>query len=40
MFVGGVVVEDEVEIEVLRRLPIDGPQEAQELVMAVALHVY
>jgi hypothetical protein len=38
MFVGGVVVEDEVEIEVLRRLPIDGPQEAQELVMAVALH--
>ena len=38
MLVGGVVVEDEVEIEFLRRLPIDRPQEAQELVVAVALH--
>jgi hypothetical protein len=36
VFVGGVVVEDEVEIEVLRRLPIDGPQEAQELVMCTS----
>jgi len=38
MLVGGVVVEDEVEIEFLGRLPVDGPQEAQELVMAAALH--
>ena len=28
MLVGGVVVEDEVKIEFLRRLPVDGPQEA------------
>jgi hypothetical protein len=27
-----------VEIELLGRLPVDGPQEAEELVMAVALH--
>ena len=26
------------EITFLRRLPVDGPQEAQELLMAVALH--
>ena len=35
MLVGGVVVEDEVEIEFLGRLPVDGPQEAPELVMAL-----
>ena len=38
MLVRSVVVEDEVEIAFLRRLPVDGPQEAQELLMAVALH--
>jgi hypothetical protein len=36
--VSSVVVEDEVEITFLRRLPVDGPQEAQELLMAVAFH--
>ena len=38
VLVGGVVVEDQVEIKCLRRLPVDGPQEAQELVMTVAPH--
>ena len=38
MFVGGVVVEDQVEIEGFGRLLIDGAQEAQKLLMAVTPH--
>ena len=35
MLVRSVVVEDEMEITFLRRLPVDGPQEAQELLMEI-----
>ena len=38
MLVGGVVVEDQVEIEGFGRLLIDGAQEAQKLLMAVTPH--
>jgi hypothetical protein len=38
MPMGGIVVEHEVEIEFWRGVAVDGPQEAQELLMAVALH--
>ena len=35
-FVGGVVVEDQMEVEIVRRLPVDGLEEGQELRGAVA----
>ena len=38
MLVGGIVVEHEVEIEFRRGVAVDGSQEAQKLLMAVALH--
>src|SRR5271168_2665890 len=38
MLVGGIVVEHEVEIEFRRGMAVDGSQEAQELLMAAALH--
>ena len=39
MLVGGVVVEDDVDDLAGRRLGLDRVQEADELLMAVALHV-
>jgi hypothetical protein len=36
MLVGGVIVGDEVDIEALRRLPLDLLQEAQPFDMRVA----
>ena len=39
MLVGGVVVEDDVDGRAGRRLGIDGVEEADELLVAVALHV-
>ena len=38
MLVGGIVVEHEMEIEFWRSVAVDGSQEAQELLMPVALH--
>src|SRR5271166_1698200 len=38
MLVRSVVVEDEVEIPFLRRLPVDGPQKSHGLLMEVGLH--
>ena len=39
MLVGGVVVEDDVDQLAGRDLGLDGVEEADELLMAVALHV-
>ena len=39
MLVGGVVVEDHVDALARRELPLDSVEEADELLMAVALHV-
>ena len=39
MFVGGIVVDDGVDRLSLRHLRLDGIEEADELLMAVALHV-
>ena len=38
VLVGGVVVGDQVDIEVRRDLPVDPVEEADELLMAVLLH--
>jgi len=38
MLVGGIVVEHEVKIEFRWGVAVDGSQEAQELLTAVALH--
>jgi hypothetical protein len=38
MFVRRVIVSDEMEIEVLWRVAIDGAQEAQELLMTMPVH--
>ena len=37
VLVGGVVVENRMQVEIGRRLPVDLPQEGEELLVAVAL---
>ena len=39
MLVDGIVVEDDVNGLVRRRLGVDGVEEADELLMAMALHI-
>ena len=39
MFVGGVIIDDGVDRFVGRDFGLDGVEEADELLMAVALHV-
>ena len=39
VFVGGIVVDDGMDHLSLRHLRLDGVEEADELLMAVALHV-
>src|SRR4029077_5039871 len=36
--VGGIVVDDQMQIEIGRGLPVDGFEEAQEFAMAMAGH--
>ena len=38
MFVRGVVVGDQVHVEMLRRLAVDGAQELEPFLMPVPLH--
>ena len=38
VFVGSVVVDDEVEIQAGGKLPVEPPEEAQKLLMAVPWH--
>src|SRR6516165_6885020 len=40
VLVGRVVVDDEMQIEAFRRIAVDGAQEAQELLMAMAAHAF
>lgn len=37
VLVGGADVENQVQVEIGRRLPVDPPQEGEELLVAVAL---
>ena len=40
VFVSGVVVDDEMEIELFRNVAVDGAQEAQEFLMTMARHAF
>jgi ABC-type sugar transport system ATPase subunit len=40
MFVGGVIIADEMQIEILRRVAVDGAQEAQESLMPMPVHAF
>jgi hypothetical protein len=38
--VGGIIVDDEMQVEMRRRALVDGLEEAEELTMAVAGHTF